>query len=348
MTTVLAGAFAVFTALAASAYETTFPADIFGPIGAQVAGKDGWTINDLGSDKNPLTAPHGLSYSNDLDSSLAAELGGYYDVPVASPPTTVFLSHAAAGELSTTTVRVDFLIQPGKPDYPGRDGFGFALRDAGNHNLFSVSLIPDAKNNAYQVRYAVGGNPPVSAVDGGNAQIMVTVSTVYKLSLEFSPAGANPTFRATLTGAHAKTFTGIATGLGAATVARFGAEWNVRNTVAGSNGLVMDNVAVVQTANKALGAAPGAAKVALTAAAGAAKTVRPTAPSVAIGGNPSACGGTAPYWYSWSPVTGLSSPTAANPAASPTATTTYTLTVTDSLGAVATDSVSVKHESIAR
>lgn len=41
-------------------------------------------------------------------------------------------------------------------------------------------------------------------------------------------------------------------------------------------------------------------------------------------------GGSAPYSYSWSPVTGLSNATAVAPTASPTTTTTYTVTVTDS------------------
>lgn len=47
-------------------------------------------------------------------------------------------------------------------------------------------------------------------------------------------------------------------------------------------------------------------------------------------------GGTAPYSYSWSPSTGLSSSTVANPTASPTVTTTYTVTVTATGGATAT------------
>ncbi|MBL0259715.1 MAG: hypothetical protein IPQ10_01355 [Saprospiraceae bacterium] len=46
--------------------------------------------------------------------------------------------------------------------------------------------------------------------------------------------------------------------------------------------------------------------------------------------------------YSWSPVTGLSSSTIANPTANPTATTTYTVTVTTTAnGCTATDQVVV-------
>ena len=51
-----------------------------------------------------------------------------------------------------------------------------------------------------------------------------------------------------------------------------------------------------------------------------------------------ASGGTA---YSWAPATGLSNTNIATPVASPTVTTTYTVTVTDGLGCVATDVITV-------
>ncbi len=55
----------------------------------------------------------------------------------------------------------------------------------------------------------------------------------------------------------------------------------------------------------------------------------------------SATGGTSPYTFKWSPSTGLSDATVENPTARPAATTTYTLTVTDSKGTSATDSMVV-------
>jgi hypothetical protein len=51
--------------------------------------------------------------------------------------------------------------------------------------------------------------------------------------------------------------------------------------------------------------------------------------SVAIGGSPSAMGGSFPYTYLWFPGTNLSSTFSANPTANPTVTQTYNLTVTD-------------------
>ena len=61
----------------------------------------------------------------------------------------------------------------------------------------------------------------------------------------------------------------------------------------------------------------------------------------AIGGSPTATGGTGPYFYNWSPATGLDCTNCANPNACPTTTTTYFLTVTDNLGCTDTTHVVV-------
>src|SRR3989337_1074499 len=63
--------------------------------------------------------------------------------------------------------------------------------------------------------------------------------------------------------------------------------------------------------------------------------------SVTIGSSPTASGGQAPYTYSWTPATGLSSASVANPKASPHDTTTYTVTVRDADGFVCSDEVKV-------
>jgi autotransporter-associated beta strand protein len=75
-----------------------------------------------------------------------------------------------------------------------------------------------------------------------------------------------------------------------------------------------------------------------TADAGPDRLVCPNRP-VAIGGSPTASGGSGPYSYSWSPTAGLSDPTAANPLATITGMTTYTVTVMDANGCTGTDSV---------
>ena len=86
---VLTGAIVAGLALSAAAFTTTFPVATFRPLGSQVAGMDGWTINDPGADSSPAFP---LSYSNYLPdkvtyiNSVAAELGGTYDPPLAASP----------------------------------------------------------------------------------------------------------------------------------------------------------------------------------------------------------------------------------------------------------------------
>lgn len=60
-----------------------------------------------------------------------------------------------------------------------------------------------------------------------------------------------------------------------------------------------------------------------------------------LGGSPSGSGGTGSLTYLWSPGTDLSAANVANPTVTPTGTITYMLTVTDSLGCAAMDTVVV-------
>src|SRR6185436_18475936 len=65
-----------------------------------------------------------------------------------------------------------------------------------------------------------------------------------------------------------------------------------------------------------------------------------TSVTITMGGS-TQLNGSGGITYSWSPPNDLNCPTCQNPIASPTVTTTYTLTVTDSLGCIATDTVTV-------
>lgn len=63
--------------------------------------------------------------------------------------------------------------------------------------------------------------------------------------------------------------------------------------------------------------------------------------NIMIGGNPTASGGTADYFYSWTPVDNLNDNTIANPTASPAETTDYTVVVTDINGCTSSDALTV-------
>jgi hypothetical protein len=63
--------------------------------------------------------------------------------------------------------------------------------------------------------------------------------------------------------------------------------------------------------------------------------------STVIGGSPTAINGAGGYTYTWTPTTGLSSTTTANPTASPTSTITYTVSVLDSVSGVVTDVITI-------
>ena len=78
----------------------------------------------------------------------------------------------------------------------------------------------------------------------------------------------------------------------------------------------------------------------LVAQAGPDHSYCPGNDSISIGGSPTASGGNGLYTYSWSPSTGLSSTTIANPKLKPSAPTTYTVTVTSG-SCTRTDSVFV-------
>jgi len=62
---------------------------------------------------------------------------------------------------------------------------------------------------------------------------------------------------------------------------------------------------------------------------------------VTLGGSPTSQGGTGPYTYTWAPGSSLNATDLSNPFATPTATTGYNVTVTDSKGCTASDSVTV-------
>lgn len=63
--------------------------------------------------------------------------------------------------------------------------------------------------------------------------------------------------------------------------------------------------------------------------------------SATLGAVPPETGGTAPFTYAWSPTTGVSNPTAANPMANPGTTQDYVLTIMDANNCSSLDTVTI-------
>jgi len=253
----LLGVLVAFTPAVASAFVTTFPPVQY-PLGSEVAGSNGWTINDSGDGGAGY-----LSFVTTLNTSAAAALGGWYNIPAAAAPTTVYLSQSTPGELQFVNFATTFAISPSTEFNQGRDGFGFSLRDSDDANLLTISLVPAASpSTKYQVYYTVGAEASQAAKNGLD-DMFIEVSGLYTLDLAFTPNGANPTFSGSVVGSNTQTFTGTATGLGSAALATFGAEWNVlpQNWVGdpaenlgglGDNFLVFDNVSLIPEPSTAL------------------------------------------------------------------------------------------------
>ena len=226
----------------ASAFVATFPAETFAPggdLGAQIAGKDGWNL-----DGDPLYNPadsRGLSYSNLMPDSVGAQLGGNYDVPPANGE--VYLWHLAPQTLQDASFSVMFVIQASNELNLGRDEFGFSFRDAANSNIFTILLVPvsGGTGDAYQVRYTVGAQTTVDALDVNNDPLFIFENSPYSLGFNFTPNGANPNFTAMV---DTTSFSGTATGLGAVMIDRLGMEWNLVGDGA-NNGLLVDNITLV-------------------------------------------------------------------------------------------------------
>jgi hypothetical protein len=234
------------TPVVSSAFTATFPSGTF-TVGAEVAGTDGWTINDAGQGGAGF-----LSFVTTLNGDTAGAVGGLYNAPAAAAPTDVYLSHAAPSALQYTTFSVDFAIV-GSSGVPGRDGFGFSMRDAVDGNLLTISFAPVANvtNDAFQVKYTVG-NTTFNAQDGNGDPLIIFQGGEYNLSLAFA-ATTDPTFSATITGGvNSASFTGVATGLGAAQIASVGAVENTLTGQEGDNYLVFDNLSIIPEASSSL------------------------------------------------------------------------------------------------
>lgn len=239
--TIVMLALAGLPGFAQSATTLNFPVGTYSPAGTELNGLDGWTVSDPGADLDSDSIPDGrLGFSTTLNGSFAGAVGGFYNDSVGGPSSTVLLSRAFGGTVSSLSFSTVFAIASSSEAVPGRDGFGFSFLGAGGANLFTISFIPVASpgSDAFQIGYTIG-NTSFLAEENGDP-LFIYHNGLYDLDMSFSNAGPDPTFSVTVTGTNARTFSGTATGLGSSYVETFGAAWNVID--GGDNFLVFDDV----------------------------------------------------------------------------------------------------------
>jgi gliding motility-associated-like protein len=209
-----------------------------------------------------------------------------------------------------------------------------------------------------------GGAAPISGP--GPFTLAPSQTTTYTIAGTATGVGCTPTTQLTITvnpqpvattGPAVSTCSGVPVGLGAAPVAGFSYRWNPATglsdpTIANPTTTLTNTTgaAITQTYTLTVTGVGGCA-----ASSTVVVTVNP-APVITPGANVTYCSGgsgqlgaapLAGYTYSWSPATGLSSSTAANPTVTLTNTTgapitqVYTLSVTGPGGCPATGTVSV-------
>jgi hypothetical protein len=248
---ILAGVVFVAGDVSGASYSTDFSGYA---LDAELAGQDGWTINDSTPDASMVL---GLGT---VWGSRTASLGFVAPLEASS----VYVSHPVSAPLTgnaSATFSVMFQVVDSDSSYnenPGdgaeaRDTFGFRLEDGSKNNLFSLFLTPfdqDAKpedDTAFHTYSWSTGNGPKTDVlipPDFSPRRTAQENFAYTFSISFATSGADLAFTGNING---DKFSGTLTGLGGTSIERLGAFWNPLNgpDAPGTNQLLFDNVSLV-------------------------------------------------------------------------------------------------------
>lgn len=204
-------------------------------VAADVAGQNGWTIDDATPDLSFFVA---WAYLGSAEGNHGAAVGAYLDSPVEPR---VELANSYVGPLVDSLTSLKFSIQPSTTDFPGTDTFGFTYRDSDSASLFTLSLEPNPSfaDRAEVVWYDAANTRTPTGLD-------IFYGGAYDLALAFSGSGPNATFAATLTGSETVQFAGTLPDVAGATISTFGASIS-RDPAAveyGDNYLVFDTLSI--------------------------------------------------------------------------------------------------------
>ncbi len=214
---------------------------------------------------------------------------------------------------------------------------------SGTWTTTSVAVISNSNNPNTSVTGLTAGNYSfVWNITNGTCSSSDTINIIVDSIPTIANAGIDQTICAnsvaTITGNTPLTGTGTWTSLNGSTITNATApSTTVSNLATGNNLFVWtivngtcvsaDTINIYANANPVADAGTDAFVTSGT--------------SVILGSTPAATGGTSPYTYSWNPSLYLDDSTLANPTSTPLITTVYDLTVTDSLGCSATDTMTV-------
>ncbi len=200
----------------------------------QLAGQDGWTIND------PVPDVSNFAFWN---GSYAGLLGGIYSAP---NTTQVALSHPFSAPAGGVMFDVDFLVQDvvGSP-HPQRDSFGWSFQTTGPGDVFRVAFEPTGI--ATQLEIAWYDNANVRHTLLPTSQDILYRGN-YHLSVDFTDSGPNLGFTASITGTNTVTWTDSLVGAGGQNLTSFAAEWNLSSVMvseAGDNFMIFDGLSII-------------------------------------------------------------------------------------------------------
>ncbi|MBL0308154.1 MAG: hypothetical protein IPP77_00170 [Bacteroidetes bacterium] len=253
---------------------------------------------------------------------------------VVNPLPSVTAGSSSASYCAGTTILLTSTPSGGTPGYTyvwsGPQSFSNLTQNPSISNattlmsgIYQVALTDNNGCTASASTNFITVQPALSVTAGSNSPVCAGGT----INLNSSPGGGTPTYTFTWSGPS------FASGLQnpditSADLSKAGT-YNVTITDAfGCSGTATTSVTV---------------NTGVTANAGMDKTIPSCSVSGAVlGGSPTATGGTSPYSYAWSPPSGLTSDTTANPSVAGIGSpTNYTVTVTDANGCSASDIVFV-------
>lgn len=202
--------------------------------GPEIAGSDGWVIN------NPLP---GLSFLASVSGAGNwGALGGVYDVPVTTSE--VILTHPVGAPAKTSDLYTKFFIRESTPAYPGRDAFGFRF-GGGANGLFEIKFVPNDTDPLQPglMDIFVGANGSAPAPTGS----AIFDDATYVLAVDFNESGSGDLemFATIGGGLNTYVFDGLLTGGGNATWDDFSIVWYSNGLTSGDNYIATQFLGVI-------------------------------------------------------------------------------------------------------